>query len=182
MSTPEIPAAPDHQDLRGLARGLRQLFEVTARTLADDAGPSEFARQVTEHLGCDLTAVVPVTERFASWEHVNIQRGLDAYLASRPSGTWFGASGLGHRPREDMLSLLNMPSSFGGLRPGAANYGTAAVGPQQNAEVVMFGLVRSTAPDGAPVVIGIRKRKPVRVAFLQSRGARGGPADSHRDP
>jgi hypothetical protein len=156
VSIPEVPPAPDTQDLRGLARGLRQLFEVAARTLAEDIGPSEFARQVTEHLGCDLTAVVSVAERFPSWEHVNIQRGVDAYLASRAGGVWFGASGLGHHPREDMLSVLNMPSSFGGLRLGAASYGTAAVGPEQNAEVVMFGLVTATAPDGAPVVIGIR--------------------------
>ena len=156
VSIPDVPPAPDPQDLRALARGLRQLFEVATRTLTEDTGPSELARQVTGHLGCDLTAVVPVTERFPSWEHVNIQRGVDAYLAAHPGGPWFGASGLGHRPREDMLSLINMPSPFGGLRPGAASYGTAAVGPAQNAEVVMFGLVTATAPDGAPVVIGIR--------------------------
>jgi hypothetical protein len=135
---------------------MRQLFEAAARTLAEDARPSELALRVTEHLGCELTAVVPVTERFPSWEHVNIQRGVDAYLASHPGGAWFGASGLGHRPREDMLSLLNMPTPYGRLRPGAASYGTAAAGPERSVEVVLFGLVTTTAPDGAPVVIGIR--------------------------
>jgi len=55
-----------------------------------------------------------------------------------------------------MLSLINSPSPFGDLRPGAASYGIAAVGPDRSAEVVMFGLVTSTAPDGTPVVIGIR--------------------------
>src|SRR5581483_1925371 len=39
---------------------------------------------------------------------------------------------------------------------GAASFGTAAIGPQENTEVVTLGLVTSTAPDGAPVVIGIR--------------------------
>lgn len=65
-----------------------------------------------------MQAIVQVTERFPSWEHVNIQRGIDAYLAARHSGAeWFGVSGLGHRPREDIRSLLNMPAP-GGLRPG----------------------------------------------------------------
>jgi hypothetical protein len=157
VSTPQSPAAPDGEDLRGLARGLRQLLEIATRTLTEDAGPSELALRVTGYLGCELSAVVPVTERFPSWEHVNIQRGVDAYLAAHQSGEeWFGASGLGHRPREDMLSLISMPSQLGGIRPGAASYGTAAVGPEENTEVVTFGLVMSEAPDGSPVVIGVR--------------------------
>ena len=172
MSIPD-PPPPDVEDLRGLARGLRLLVEIGARTLAEDAGPSELALRVTAHLGCDLPAVVPVTQRFPSWENVNVQRGVDAYLAARHSDPdWFGAAGMGHRPHEDMLSLINMPAQFspvrivgpsavrvrsaGDLRVGAASYGTAPVGPDENTEVVTFGLVTSTAPDGAPVVIGIR--------------------------
>jgi ATPase family associated with various cellular activities (AAA) len=178
VSTPE-PPSPDVEDLRGLARGLRLLVEIGARTLAQDAGPSELALRVTAHLGCELPAVVPVTERFPSWQNVNVQRGVDAYLAARHSDPdWFGAAGIGHRPHEDMLSLINMPAHFGpvrivgpsavrggpaaDLRVGAASYGTAPVGPDENTEVVTFGLVTSTAPEegagegGAPVVIGIR--------------------------
>jgi hypothetical protein len=135
---------------------MRLLFEVAASTLTEDAGPSEFAQQVAAHLGCEPQAVVQVSERFPSWEHVNIQRGVDAYLAEYPGGEWFGVSGMGHRPHEDMLSLINAPSHFGRIRPSAASYGTAAVGPEENTEVVMFGLVATTAPDGTPVVIGIR--------------------------
>ena len=172
MSTPDPPPPPDYEDLRGLARGLRLLVEIGARTLTEDAGPSELALRVTAHLCCELSAVVPVTERFPSWENVNVQRGVDAYLAARHSDPdWFGAAGIGHRPHEDMLSLINMPAHFGpvrimaggvrvgaagDLRVGAASYGTAPVGPEENTEVVTFGLVTSTSPDGAPVVIGIR--------------------------
>ena len=172
MSIPD-PPPPDFEDLRGLARGLHLLVEIGARTLAEDAGPSELALRVTAHLGCELAAVVPVTERFPSWENVNVQRGVDAYLAARHSDPdWFGGAGMGHRPHEDMLSMINMPAHFGpvrivgpsavrvrsagDLRVGAASYGTAPVGPDENTEVVTFGLVTSTAPDGAPVVIGIR--------------------------
>jgi ATPase family associated with various cellular activities (AAA) len=179
VSIPD-PPSPDFEDLRGLARGLRLLVEFGARTLAEDAGPSELALRVIAHLGCELAAVVPVAERFPSWENVNVQRGVDAYLAARHSDPdWFGAAGMGHRPHEDMLSLINLPAQFspvrivgpsavrvrsaGDLRVGAASYGTAPVGPDENTEVVTFGLVTSTAPEkgagevgGAPVVIGIR--------------------------
>jgi len=173
VSTPSLPP-PDAEDLRGLARNLRLLFELGARTLLEDAGPSELARRVTAHLGCELTAVVPVAERFPKWEHVNVQRGVDAYLAAqRSEAEWFGAPGAGQRPHENMLSLISSPN-FGpmviagprGIRfpgggggsgqPGAASYGTAAIGPEENTEVVTLGLVTATAPDGAPVVIGIR--------------------------
>jgi ATPase family associated with various cellular activities (AAA) len=157
VSTPQHPAFPDGEDLRGLARGMRLLFETAARTLSDDEGPSELAQQVSAHLGCALPAVVQVAERFPSWEHVNIQRGVDAYLAAHPgAGEWFGVSAMHHGPHEDVLSLINMPSHSGGIRPSAPSYGTAAIGPDESTEVVTFGLVEAAAPDGAPVVIGIR--------------------------
>jgi hypothetical protein len=157
VSTPQLPPSPDGEDLRGLARGVRLLFELAAQTLTDETRPSDLALRVTGHLRCEQSAVVQVAERFPSWEHVNIQRGVDAYLAAHGGeADWFGISGLGHRPHEDMLSLINMPSHFGRIRPTAASYGTAAVGPQENTEVVTFGLVTATAPDGAPVVIGMR--------------------------
>ena len=183
VSTANPPPPPDIGDLRGLARGLRELFEIAASTLAEDAQPSELARRVTGHLGCELTAIVPVTERFPKWEHVNVQRGVDAYLAARQDETaqsetaqdepeWFGAPGAGVHPHENLLSLLSTPARAGGMRiagprgirvvtaglgeTGAASYGTAAIGPEENTEVVTFGLVAATAPDGAPVVICIR--------------------------
>ena len=75
-------------------------------------------------------------------------------------------------PHENLLSLLSMPARAGGIRiagprgirvmgagaggTGAASYTTAAIGPEENTEVVTFGLVAATAPDGAPVVICIR--------------------------
>ena len=158
---------------------MRHVLELAAQTLGAEAGPSGLALRVTGHLGCELTEVVLVSERFPSWEHVNIQRGVDAYLAAHAVGAqWFGPAGGGHRPHEDMLSLLSMPpfAVMGWAGPrgparamvrggagkagdgavGAASYGTAATGPQENTEVVTLGLVAAAAPAGAPVVIGIR--------------------------
>ena len=159
-----------------MARSLRLLLEIGVRTLAEDSVPSELARRVTGHLGCELSAVVSVAERFPIWEHVNIQRGIDAYLAAQHNDAeWFAAPGAGQRPHENMLSLISTPGPFGvrvmGRRgiavagiaggageagAGAASYGTVAIGPEENTEVVTLGLVTATAPDGAPVVIGVR--------------------------
>jgi ATPase family protein associated with various cellular activities (AAA) len=172
VSTPDPP--PDTQDLRGLARSLRLLFEFGTQALLEDTEPSEFAVRISGHLGCELTAIVLVAERFPKWEHVNIQRGVDAYLGSQRDGPeWFGLPGSGRHPHEDILALISSPASqFGAFRGprrrgmpggdaavsggGAASYGTTAIGPEENTEVVTFGLVAAAAPDGAPVVIGIR--------------------------
>jgi hypothetical protein len=142
---------------------MRQLLELAAQTLSAEAGPSGLALRVTGHLGCELTDVVLVSQRFPSWEHVNLQRGVDAYLAAHAAGAqWFGPAGGGHRPHEDILSMLSMPQtvamrwagqriSAGGMvrvgagggdgAVGAASYGTAAVGPEENTEVVTLGRV-----------------------------------------
>jgi ATPase family associated with various cellular activities (AAA) len=143
--------------MRALARSMRQLFEAAARIVADDAGTNELVLRVTGHLGCDLSEVVPVTERFPVWDHVNVQRGVNAYLEAHGStGTWFGAAGGGHRPDEGLLSLIIMSVDFPMIRFGAASYGTAPVGPEENTEVVELGLIASAAPDGTPVVIGMQ--------------------------
>ena len=97
MSTPDPP--PEIEDLRGLARSLRLLFEFGTRALLEDSGPSELGLRVTGHLGCELAEIVSVTEKFAQWELVNVQRGVDAYLrAQGRDADWFGAPGTGRHP------------------------------------------------------------------------------------
>jgi DNA polymerase III delta prime subunit len=148
-------------------------MEIAVRTLATEAGPSEVAAKVTGHLRCEQSDIVPVTERFPTWEHVNLQRGVEAYLAAHGSdGTWFGVSGAMRRPHEDLMTLITtdgpalMPlrvaaGGFGAAAAGqgrlaAASFGTAPVGPDENTEVVLLGMIATAAPGGAPVVIGIR--------------------------
>ncbi len=81
VSTPDPP--PATEDLRGLARSLRLLFEAGTQALLEDSEPSEVALRISGHLGCELTAIVLVAERFPTWEHVNVQRGVDAYLRTQ---------------------------------------------------------------------------------------------------
>ena len=129
-------------------------------TLSDEEVPSELVARVTSHLGCELADVVAVHERFPIWDHVNIHRGVDAYLARHGSaGTWFGmATGMMH-PHQDLLSRLAMPAPGPMGKAGSASYGTVATGPDTDTEVVTRGLIATTAPGGAPVVIGIRAER-----------------------
>ena len=142
-------------ELRDLARGMTRLFEVAQRVLAAGEGPNQLIGRVTGHLGREMADVVPVSEKFAIWEHVNVQRGVNAYLAGHgTAGEWFGVAGGGHRPAETLHAMISMSDRFPMVQFGAAALGTAAVGPDENAEVVNLGLIATTSPGGAPVIIG----------------------------
>ncbi len=153
-------SSADSQDYRDLARALLGLLEVARRTLSDEDVPSELVARVTGHLGGDLSAVVAVQERFPIWDHVNIQRGIDAYLARHGStGTWFGMATGMMRPHQDLLARLAMPGPAQIGKAGSASYGTAATGPDTDTEVVTLGLIATTAPGGAPVLLGLRAER-----------------------
>ncbi|MGB6457816.1 MAG: AAA family ATPase [Streptosporangiaceae bacterium] len=154
-----MPSA-NGQDYRDLARSLVRLLEVARRTLSDEEVPSELVGRVTGHLGCALSGVVAVHDRFPIWDHVNVQRGVDAYLARYgTAGTWFGMATGMMRPHQDLLSRLAVPAPGSMGKAGSASYSTAAAGPDTDTEVVALGLIATTAPGGAPVVIGIRAER-----------------------
>ena len=117
------------QDYRDLARSLLGLLEVARRTLGDEEVPSELVARVTGHLGAGLWDVVAVHERFPIWDHVNVQRGVDAYLARYGStGTWFGVATGMMRPHQDLLSRLAVPAPGPMGKAGSANYGACRRG------------------------------------------------------
>jgi hypothetical protein len=153
-------SSADGQDYRDLARSLLGLLELARRTLGDEEAPSELVGRVTGHLGCGLPDVVAVHDRFPIWDHVNIQRGVDAYLARYGSaGTWLGMATWMMHSHQDLLSRLAMPAPGPLGKAGSASYGTAATGPDTDTEVVTLGLIATTAPGGAPAVIGIRAER-----------------------
>lgn len=153
-------SSDDARDYRDLARGLVRLLEVARRTLGDEEVPSERVLRVTGHLGCALSEVVAVHERFPIWDHVNVHRGIEAYLAEHGSvGSWFGmATGMMH-PHQDLLSRLAIPAPGPMGKAGSASYGTVATGPDTDTEVVTLGLIATTAPGGAPAVVGMRAER-----------------------
>ena len=163
-------SSADGQDYRDLARSLLGLLEVARRTLSEEEAPSELVARVTGHLGCDLPEVIAVHERFEIWDHVNVYRGVDAYLARHGStGTWFGMATGMMMPHLDLLSRLAMPGPAQIGRAGSAAYGTAAIGPDTDTEVVTLGLIATSAPGGAP---GRRRRRGRRSRGPRSRTAR----------
>ena len=144
------------EDAKALASSLRRLMQLTANLVEQDGEAAPLIARLRDHLGCELAQVLSVATRFEAWEHVNLQRGVDAYLAEHtPDAEWFGVGGQ-HRGHEDIMGMLLAARHSVGYGLGAADYATAAVGPEDSVEVVQLGLVPTTAPDGTPVLVGIR--------------------------
>ncbi|GAA3816899.1 AAA family ATPase [Sphaerisporangium flaviroseum] len=142
---------------KGLAQALSDLLKDAHQQLAEERERPELVARVTGHLGCELRNIVNVVERFPAWEHVNLQRGVDAYLAAQsPRADWFGIAGHG-REHNDLVNMLaSAARGWERFEPGAVDYATAATGPDETTEVVSLGLVLSRSPEGIPVVLGVR--------------------------
>ncbi|MCK2218111.1 ATP-binding protein [Actinomadura sp. ATCC 31491] len=148
-----MEAGMEADEARSLARALLTLVQ-RAQTLVDESRPPpELAARVTAHLGCPLRDLVCVTQGYPSWEQASLQRGVDAYVAARGDTGWFGVSGQG-REHNDLIDILSSGAEHFAL--GAVDYATVAAGPEETVEVVSFGLVLTSAPDGSPVVLGVR--------------------------
>lgn len=147
----------DLSDARGLARALEELLKDAHDEIGRAKKTPALVARVTGHLGCELKNVVNVVAGFPAWEHVNLQRGVDAYLAAHtPEAEWFGIAGHG-REHEDLVNMLaSAARGWERYEPGAVDYATAAVGPDETTEVISLGLILARSPDGAPVVIGLR--------------------------
>ncbi|KOX22789.1 ATPase [Saccharothrix sp. NRRL B-16348] len=143
-------------EAKALASSLRRLMQLTANLVEQDGEVAPLLARLRGHLGCELAQVLSVATKFEVWEHVNLQRGVDAYLAEHtPDAQWFGVGGQ-HRGHEDVMGMLLAARHSVGFGLGSADYATAAVGPADSVEVVQLGLVPTTAPDGTPVLVAIR--------------------------
>jgi DNA polymerase III delta prime subunit len=142
-------------DARSLAHALQKLVH-EAYNLIDESRPIPvLVSRVTDHLSCELKNVVCVTQSFRNWELASLHQGVDAYLEARGGADWFGVSGQG-REHNDTIDILTTAGRVEQYDIGAVDYATVSVGPDETMEVVSFGLALTTAPDGAPVVIGLR--------------------------
>ncbi len=137
-----------------LAVALRELMRAGTTLIEESGPPGPVAERVTAHLGCALGDLAYVAESFPAWEHANLQRGVNAYLAAySPAAEWFGINAM-NRDHEDLATVLSRAGRQQQI--SAVTHGTAATGPDQVMEVVQFGLVPSAAPDGSPVFLGVR--------------------------
>ncbi|HEY4022318.1 MAG TPA: ATP-binding protein [Pseudonocardiaceae bacterium] len=138
-----------------LASNLAKLFEET-RFRVTESRNDPLVEKLTGHLGRPLVDVPTLTENFGAWEHVNVHRGLEAYLAAHsPDAEWFGIAGA-NRNHQELVDMVNEAALRGNYQLGAVDYRTVATGPDSATEVVQVGLVNSWAPDGAPVVLAER--------------------------
>ena len=152
---PGREAAPfDVSTAASLAIALRELLRSSHHLVTEADSVASAATKIGAHLGCDPKDVAFLGENFPLWEHVNVQRGVHAYLAEHtPGAEWFGISDV-HRDHEDLITMITRPGP--GQEISAVTHGTAAIGPDEVMEVVQSGLVLSAALDGSPVVLGIR--------------------------
>jgi ATPase family protein associated with various cellular activities (AAA) len=140
-------------DARGLARALTELLDAGRQTLVTTGSP--LTSRIAEHVGCPLAEIPNVAEHLPSWDHANLQRGVDAYLARHsPDAAWFGIAGGRHFA--SVVDMLAMADTSGQFRLGAVDYTTVATGPATATEAVQLGLVCTIALDGAPVVLALQ--------------------------
>ncbi len=158
----DTPLTPE--TARALAANLQRITQAVLAVVDDDAAANGPAAVVTRHLRHALREVVGVTSEFSSWEHASLQAGIDAYVADRqPNGSapgWFGLRGPRRDPSESLLSLLTSTNLPGGHQLSEPEYVTTATGPDSSIEAVQLGLVPTWAPNGEPVVVGVRGPLP----------------------
>lgn len=146
----------DRAGARALAADLQRILRSAASVVDADTPAGELIGRVTGHLGAPLQQLVLVSREFPPWEHVNVHRGVERYLAERGGGhEWYGVAGA-NRSKEELLGMLATARREATFEPGAVDFSTEAVGPDEAEEVVQFGLVATTAPDGTPVVVAMR--------------------------
>jgi len=181
-----MPEELEALDARRLATAMATLLERT-RDLVTTEGGAALAAMITDHIGVPLADVPNVATNFGAFDHVNLQRGVDAYLAAHsPDAAWFGIAG-GGRGHQDVVDMLSSTNMAHGYQLGAVDYRTVATGPDSVTEAVQLGLVRTVAPDGAPVVLVLRGPSEIHTPFggegcrLQILAADRAPATAVRD-
>jgi hypothetical protein len=141
-------------DARELALSVKAVFE-SAQHALNGAADSPLIKRITDHLGCPLTEIPNVALHLPAFEHVNLQRGVDAYLtANTPDATWFGIAG--NRHFNTVIDMLAEASASRAYQLGAVDYTTVTTGPETSTEAVQLGLVCTVAPDGTPVVLAVQ--------------------------
>jgi hypothetical protein len=144
----------DRQAARQLAVSLHAVLQSAGRVLATDR-ESPLQRMITDHVGVPISQLPNVMAVWPDWEHANLQRGVDAYLDQHsPQAAWFGVGGPG-RSFQGLVDMLTT-ADHGAYELGAVEYTSVPVGPDRSIDAVQFGLVRTVAPAGAPVVISVR--------------------------
>jgi hypothetical protein len=142
-------------DAEALARALIRLLD-SARHRVGSGTTSALVERITTHIGRPLSDIPNVTLDLPSWEHVNLHEGVSAYVARySPDAVWFGVGGA-NRTHQDLMDMLSGAEHHGMYQIGAVDYTALAAGPDRTVDAVQLGFVATRAPDGTPVVLGVR--------------------------
>jgi hypothetical protein len=153
-------AAPEVADLGRYGRRLVSRFVEKAR----EADRPRFATMLTDHLGVPADGLPVAEQQWPSYEHVNVQAALDAWLGE-PGRTHHvvGVAGLRHHGPVGIADLLGMTpeESKYGARPGNVLRTALPTGPDgQTRECLRTAIVFVTEADGSRVAILFRCPDP----------------------
>ena len=127
---PEVAGAPLRPELADVGRLARRGVRSVVRTARADLAPT-LSRRLHEHLGAVAADVAVVEESWLAYDHVNVQAGLDAWLAaSDRRHDVVGITGFQHR-EFGLADLLAVAGPFDpyGPRPGNVATVNVACGP-----------------------------------------------------
>ncbi|HLK77607.1 MAG TPA: ATP-binding protein [Streptosporangiaceae bacterium] len=175
MSTSE---PPDHPELADVGRLARRLVDRAVQTARTEDQP--LRRLLLDHLGPDAASLPTASATWPGYEHVNVQVGLEAWLAGGPerSHEVFGITGVGMMRHMEIVGIGDFlqPANHGPF--GSAGYGgvmTVAVpsGPDgQTHPCVSHGIYLVADGDARlAIVLQPVDRGPMPQVVLQITGA-----------
>ena len=154
-ASPSESAASEITDAREIARAFVGMMRHARELLDSEEGESATSRALTGHLGTALTQAVIVHEAFPTFQHVSVQRAVDAYVSERgTTADWLGLR-IMHREHQDLASALLVESRTQSQSFAAPDYTSAADGPDSTREVLSYGLLCTHAPGGEPIVVAM---------------------------
>ena len=114
---------PEHPELADVGRLARRLLDRAVRTARTEDQP--LRRLLLDHLGPDAAALPTVSAAWPSYEHVNVQVGLEAWLAAGRGRAHevFGITGIGMMRHMEIVGIGDFlqPPNHGPF--GSASFG-----------------------------------------------------------
>ena len=114
----------------------------------------EFRLLLREHLGAEPSELSIVAQDVPSWDHANLQLGLEAVLER--DGRSARLVGIGGGQKRFMALSLSDLVNERHFRPGSVEYENVATGPGRSHPCMLFGLVLIHDPAG-PAVLLVRR-------------------------
>jgi cell division protease FtsH len=109
---------------------------------------------LTEHLGTDPAELAVIAENIPSWDHANLQLGLEALFDAE--GRTVRLVGIGGGQKRFMALSLSDLVNEQRFRPGSVEYENVAVGPGETHPCLLFGLALLRDAQG-PAVLLVRR-------------------------